>query len=281
MKVLLSLLCFALITCTYAYYDPFNYQSFHRPRRYMQPWSQQREPLQQRRMNHWRNGWPDQRRFFDQRRELERNEEMQKEREAFEARQAEAQARLEAERADAKARLDAERAEAEEKAKIEREERLKQAKVKACQKWDQSLTTYLAELEPLKLKPEVHRRYHHFDMYTVFVSLPTDLSIDNLDIRVQGPTLTLSATRPITIPKYLQGYDFCEREEEIPEFQTWERKWEFESPVEASEVEAEIVAGHKLKLQFPNPPEHDIFHIPILEAGQAKENNLSSALKLS
>merc|ERR1719499_1651009 len=233
-------------------------------------------------MNHGRNGWPEnQRHSFDQHRELERNQEMQKEREAFEAKQAEAQVRLEAERAEAKARLEAERAEAEEKAKLEREERLKQAKVKACENWDQSLTTYLAELQPLKLKPEVHRRNHHFDMYTVFVSLPKDLSVDNLDIRVQGPALTLSATRPITIPKYLQGYDFCEREEEIPESQVWERKWEFESPIEASEVEAEIVEGHKLKLQFPNPPEHEIFHISILEPGQLKANSLSSAVKLS
>jgi len=276
------LLCFILVTSAYTFHDPFYHDSLYRPRRFMhQPWGQHREPSQLRHMNQWRNSWPEHRGSFSQRRELERSAEMEKEREVFEAKQAEAQARLEAERAEAQAKLEAEKAEAEQKAKIEREERLKQAKVKACENWDQSLTTYLAELQPLKLKPEVHRRNHHFDMYTVFVPLPADLSVDNLDVRVQGPTLTLSATRPITIPKYLQGYDFCEREEEIPESQIWERKWEFESPVEASEVEAEIVAGHKLKLQFPNPPEHEIFQIPILEEGRPKESVSSSALTLA
>lgn len=182
----------------------------------------------------------------------------------LEAERAEAQAKLEAQRAEAQAKLEAEqRAEAERKAKAEREERLRQARIKACENWEKSLTDYIGELQPLKLRPEVHRRNHHFDIYTVFVQLPSDLSVRDLNVRVQGPTLTLSAERPITVPKHLQGYDFCEPEHEIPKSQTWDRTWEFESPLEAEEVQAEMVPGHKLKLQFPNPPEHEVFNIPI------------------
>lgn len=193
----------------------------------------------------------------------------------MEAERVEARARFEAEQK-AKAEAERQRLEAERKAKAEaeeaeREERIRQQRIAACQNWEQSLTKYLSELEPLKLRPEIHRRNDHFDMYTVFVQLPSNISADDMDVRVQGPTVTLAAARPITIPKHLQGYDFCEPSEEFPHQHTWERTWEFESPVEVDEVEAEIIEGHKLKIQFPNPPEHEIFHIPI----KKKMNQLS------
>jgi len=191
--------------------------------------------------------------------------------EARQRAQADAERRMQAE-AEQKAQIEAEnkaRFEAEKKAQLEaqkraREERLKEAKIRVCENWEKSVTSYLESLPSLKLKPEVHRRNHHFDMYTIFIPLPADISKSNLDVIVKGPKLTVEAKRPITLPKHLMGYDFCELDFEIPQAQIWHREWEFESPIDSEQVQADITSG-KLKLEFPNPPEHETFHIAIKE----------------
>lgn len=247
-------LFFAL--CSQAFFqphfrDPFHFTDFQRPyRRHLRQMGREETRGAQ------TNSYEDYRR---------------KQEEARQRAQADAERRAQAE-AEQKAQIEAEnkaKFEAEKKAQLEakkraREERLQEAKLRVCENWEKSVNSYLESLPPLKLKPEVHRRNHHFDMYTIFIPLPSDISKSNLDIVVKGPKLTVEAKRPIALPKHLMGYDFCESDFDIPQAQIWQREWDFESPIESEQVQAGIIS-QKLKLEFPNPPEHETFHIAIKE----------------
>jgi hypothetical protein len=167
-------------------------------------------------------------------------------------------------------RLEAEKAEAEEK----RQEMLKMAQ---CEIWENKFTDVLSDLQPLKLKHQTHRRNDHFDLYKVMVSLPSEISASDLDVSVQGPRLTITAERPIA--EELKKPAFCEPSEELQnlfrEKNVWKREFpQFNSPIDADSVSAEIVFGHKLQVEFTNPPEHEIFKIPV-KTDMAEEKRVS------
>jgi len=148
------------------------------------------------------------------------------------------------------------------------EERLeakwREAEQLQCQNWETQFTNYLSQLKKMKLKHQIATG----DFYKIVVELPPEIARDDLDVIVQGPKVVVSARRDI--PEGFEKPDFCEVSEELRVLQEEKLLWrqeipQFDSPIDVSSVTAEIVMGHKLQIEFVNPPEHERVHIQILD----------------